>query len=249
MNTADPNNRRKFIRLSKIFPVEFMLIDAHAVPQSALLQGFTRNLSRSGLCVEINALPAETAARLAEGSRSLLFINVPLHRRPVRAVAAVVWLQKTAAPYDGSYRLGMAYESIGAHEQRALFQYALAEALLPAAGIFLLGFFLLAGMLTARTQARRERENRVLVSRLQALADYELFVQDHLAQTALQLDSAQRSAREYAQEITRVQEALRIASERRAAEAERKNAARIAALSARISELERALAAARQEQQ
>ncbi|MBI4846180.1 MAG: PilZ domain-containing protein [Candidatus Omnitrophica bacterium] len=90
--------RRKYVRLNKIYPIELKVIDLKNNPQSSLLQGFTRDISYNGVCVEVNDFQPEYLKSLENNlSRIILYINIPFKRQPVKAVGRVAWAKNNAA--------------------------------------------------------------------------------------------------------------------------------------------------------
>ena len=51
--------RRGYIRLDSIFPVEFKFIDKESKTLSAWIQSFTNNISKGGICLTVNNLSKE----------------------------------------------------------------------------------------------------------------------------------------------------------------------------------------------
>ncbi|MDD5745852.1 MAG: PilZ domain-containing protein [Candidatus Omnitrophica bacterium] len=168
-----PNQeRRKYVRLAKIIPVELKIIDSHNTPRSDLLQGFTRDVSFEGVCVEINNFSPEYASSLAQQQgKIVVFINIPLQRHPVKAVARLAWSKHTAVPYPDSYVLGLSYEGIDPEEQKRIIRYARRSRSIPrfiAAGFALL---LICALFLAADNFRLTRINTRMVQQLALLAD------------------------------------------------------------------------------
>ena len=124
--STDRTNRRRYIRLPQVLPVEMRPLDAAAAPAgTALWQGFTRNISFDGACVEINHLDESTQTALRNGrQRVQIFINIPFPPQQITAVARIAWLQPTAVPHPQSCGLGIHYESIDPRQQRQLIRTA-----------------------------------------------------------------------------------------------------------------------------
>ncbi len=129
--------KRKYVRLNSVFPVEFRF------KESELIQGFTRNVSKDGLCIEVN-MPS-TPLPLKEEALLSLSIDIPLSKRPVRAKGRVMWLEKTD---DSSprYLIGVRYEQIGEPERKRIINYARKKKMVPyMAGTLLLFSFVWGG--------------------------------------------------------------------------------------------------------
>ncbi len=117
--------RRQYLRLDSAFPVEFQL----ASPQeknslSEWLQGFTSNIGKGGLCLQVNNLKPELARLLKDRNAKLsLKIEMPLGRKPVNAAGVLAWMEE-AAGSPGKYFIGLSYEQINARENKRIMRYA-----------------------------------------------------------------------------------------------------------------------------
>ncbi|MBU0633960.1 MAG: PilZ domain-containing protein, partial [Candidatus Omnitrophica bacterium] len=164
--------KRKYIRLNTVFPIELKVIDLASNPLSDLLQGFTCDVSFEGICVEINNFKDEYINLLKDNKgRITLFINIPLRRKPVKAVAHLVWCKKSASPYPASYMIGMAYEAIDREEQKRIITYAKRTRVYPR---LIAGFFVLLlvslGYLAVKN-VELVRNNRALTQNLSRLSE------------------------------------------------------------------------------
>ncbi len=164
--------KRKYIRLNKIFPVELKVIDLQNKPISDLLQGFTRDLSHEGVCIEINNFSDEYVEALKKKqTKILLFLNIPYKRIPVKAIASVVWARKVAMPHPQTYLLGMAYEVIDDEEQKRIIRFAKFNRWLPRLIALCLGLLILiSGYLFFKNIILTQR-NKLLVQKLTQLSD------------------------------------------------------------------------------
>lgn len=124
------SERRNYIRLDSVFPVEFRVLSADAKHSlSDILQGFTNNISKGGVCLEINNLKPELAKLIQD--RSVIFdldIEMPL-RNLVKAKAKVAWVKELVSTEPNKYLIGLAYEEIGPQQNSRLMRYAWAKKL------------------------------------------------------------------------------------------------------------------------
>ncbi|MDD4955079.1 MAG: PilZ domain-containing protein [Candidatus Omnitrophica bacterium] len=157
------DNRRKYIRISTVLPVEFCILDAAGKHITPWLQGFTHDIGKGGLCLLINDLWWGFWDKLkTKDSRLLLHINIPLKARIVTANAKVIWASQEKQKDFYRFAIGL---QLSASEQdlNSLFSYALFHKFTPIALksalaallIFSTVFFVRAHMLTV--------ENRSLV--------------------------------------------------------------------------------------
>jgi hypothetical protein len=148
MNTATDNaqsDRRQYVRLDSVFPVQFKIIAPDGTGLTEWLQGFTHNVSRGGIQLDAAFLDAHSLELLrAPGGRLLLRIRMPLYRPAVAATAKVAWL-KESGEEGQRYSLGVTYESIEKPGRRRIMRYVLAKKTVPVA-VFALVTVLLAGL-------------------------------------------------------------------------------------------------------
>ena len=100
--------------MDTVFPVEleFPQASGEKTP-SHLLQAFTRDVSAGGMSLELKVLAEEIEKKLFVPNAQLsLTINPTFSKRPVQAVAKIVWIQRQEAPLPFCYRLGVVYTQI-----------------------------------------------------------------------------------------------------------------------------------------
>ncbi len=117
--------KRKFVRLNKVFPVELQVLSSEDEALDGLIQGFTRDVSFEGLCVQVNDFnDAHIKALREKKGKVVVYLNFPLKRTPIKAVANIVWVKKVAKPYPKSCLLGMQYEVIDPKDQKRIIRFA-----------------------------------------------------------------------------------------------------------------------------
>jgi len=157
------DNRRKYIRISTVLPVEFCIIDEQNKQITPWLQGFTHDIGKGGLCLLINDLWWGFWDKLKnKDSKLLLHINIPVKKQIITATAKVIWTSQEKQ--KDFYRYVIGIQLFAKDEDiKNLFNYALFHKFTPfvlkgsivALILFSAVFFLRAHMLTA--------ENRNLV--------------------------------------------------------------------------------------
>jgi hypothetical protein len=117
--------RRQYIRLDSVFPVQFRILSLNAKEAlSEWLQGFTNNISKAGICLEVNNLNPELAKLIKNQQVKLsLAIEIPLARSPVSAMSRVAWMQDMANQPD-RYLIGLTYEEILPSSNNQIMRYA-----------------------------------------------------------------------------------------------------------------------------
>ena len=158
--------KRQYVRMKTVFPVEFMVVDERGEKISKhLLQGFTRDVSAGGICIEFKSFGKETEKELSSGTPALsLLINPPFALRPIEALASVAWIKKVEDGPTPSYHIGIRYTRIDASARRRIIGYARRLVWAPrVAAVF--GILLLAVIsVLLFHDLRLRRENRRLVN-------------------------------------------------------------------------------------
>lgn len=117
--------RRKYIRLNSVFPVQFRLesLDGERL-LSGWLQGFTNNVGKGGICLSVNNFEPEFVNLLKSREAKLsIEIELPIIKRPISAKAVVAWVQDiSAAP--NKYLIGLRYEEINQSQNSRIMYYA-----------------------------------------------------------------------------------------------------------------------------
>ncbi len=117
--------RRKYIRLESVFPVQFRLLglDGNRF-LSDWLQGFTNNVGKGGICLLVNNLSSELAKLLKEKQAKVsLGIELPIIKNPVSALAKVAWVKDIVGSPD-KYLIGLSYEEIEPRQNNKIMRYA-----------------------------------------------------------------------------------------------------------------------------
>lgn len=168
--------------MDTVIPVEIEACrDPGKDPASPILQGFTRDISAGGMCIEVKSLNPETEKiRLDPGSVLSISIDPPFSRHAIKALARVAWMRRQAQPLPARILIGIAYTRIDDKAQQRLFKYANRLVWLPrlaaVAGLLMLG--LLIGLFV--NNQKLVSENRALVTRLVEGAEKKSFVASEL---------------------------------------------------------------------
>ena len=111
--------------MGTVFPVEFAILVPSDGSPERLLQGFTRNVSESGMCIELKSFGKEVERKLSDPAASLkLTINPSFSKNPIFAAARIVWLKKEEGPQAARYFIGVDYETIDSSSQKRLIGHA-----------------------------------------------------------------------------------------------------------------------------
>jgi hypothetical protein len=207
--------KRKYIRLETVFPVEFCLLDPLSAENlSGWLQGFTNNLSRGGICLAVNKLEPSFIKLIDQKRvRLALEIQMPLGRPAINATAKIVWMD-ILDKSKGRCLIGISYENIAPSDRWRIMRYAWSKKIYPWAVmstvIFLFGVFLIShySNLTLR------RNNQALVEqlvdvlqrantvrhKLQVLSQQRQVLEERLLLTHKKLEDLKRRAQQLEQE-------------------------------------------------
>ncbi|MEA3369411.1 MAG: hypothetical protein U9Q24_03560 [Candidatus Ratteibacteria bacterium] len=179
--------RRKFVRLTYVLPVEFYMVSPdHQKRLTGLIQGFTRNVGKGGLCLEVNNLEERRALRALSGQAELLlYINLPFNQSPVETFGRVAWFKKLDS-YPHKFLLGVSYLNSDLPEVSRPIRFAKAVSCFHRAiAVFIIFLFLgLMGLSSSNVILRKT--NKRLVGRLiqiseeQSRVSQEIFYLDDL---------------------------------------------------------------------
>ena len=119
------SERRKYIRLDSVFPVEFRLLSLDGKSFfSDWLQGFTNNIGKGGICLSVNNLDAGLAQLIkGQQAKMSLKIEMPFSKKPVEALAKTAWIQGVVGQPD-KYLIGLGYEEIDPAQNNRMMHYA-----------------------------------------------------------------------------------------------------------------------------
>ena len=173
------SEQRRYVRMSTVFPVEFEILTGNGDKGSwGVLQGFTRDVSDGGMCIELKVFGRdhEEALKLpvpGSGSRSVfleLTINPTFSIHPIKATAAVIWVRKETetSARSSKYCIGVAYHAIDAKARKRLIGHAKRSVWAPRLASFM-GAVLILSLLGLWTHDQKLiLENRRLITQLQS---------------------------------------------------------------------------------
>lgn len=125
--------RRTYIRLNAVFPVEFQFLDPKTSAEiSDIKQGFTRNISKGGICLEVNNLEESLERILKESNTKLkLTLHIPLGYKEIKATANIAWYEKIKDSHPNQYLIGLAFLNIDPKDRRRIYFHARRISLAP----------------------------------------------------------------------------------------------------------------------
>jgi c-di-GMP-binding flagellar brake protein YcgR len=120
MKRSEDSNRQ-YIRLNTVFPVEFHTVDDIKNPTSSMLQGFTRDVGKGGMCIEVKSMKGEVPFNIVPGTTKVkLFINIPSDTFPTECYAIVRWVKKISEYVFDTYSFGCNYDEIEPDNQKMI---------------------------------------------------------------------------------------------------------------------------------
>lgn len=119
-------DQRQYQRLPSCFFVDFTIVRLQGdIPGINWEKGCTRNVSKTGLCLETSNLSEATLNFLNTQSIFLdLRIKVPLGVNPVKAVGEVVWFRKNEEDEKNQYSIGLHFRSITDNNLKTILRHA-----------------------------------------------------------------------------------------------------------------------------
>jgi len=159
--------RRKYLRLDTVFPVAFRLLGlGNAEYLSDWLQGFTNNVGKGGICLEIFNLNNELALILQNKSAKLeLKLELPLAKRAISAIATVAWVKQIDLR-EKRYLIGLSYEQIDRRQNNWFVRYAWMKKVLFPTAVTLVIIFALLIAVNSYVSMKLIKGNKALVDQL-----------------------------------------------------------------------------------
>lgn len=163
-------DKRQYVRLDTVFPVQFRLVTIDGkINLSDLLQGFTSNLSKGGICLCAHNFESRFLQLIKEHKvKFSLLIDIPFFKKPIPALALPVWTKEDAGEVNKCY-IGLSYEKIDSAANRKLMSYARGKKLFVP---LVLGAIVLLGALLASNSLmnmKLTQKNKALIRELTAV--------------------------------------------------------------------------------
>ena len=112
---------RRYIRLDTVFPIECQIVDKDKKVSDTILQGFTRNVGKGGMCIEIKAEKGKHPFDIVSGKTKLkLNINIPSPALATESYATVRWHEKLPEYVFDTHIIGVEYDEIESDNQKMI---------------------------------------------------------------------------------------------------------------------------------
>ncbi len=117
-----PTEQRRYIRLDHVYPVQFAFIEPSTNRIiSEWKQGFTSNVSKGGICLNLQQIDKETIVYLKLKKRDLaLKISMPLYRPPMEAKVHVTWIKEVEGAVPSKYMMGCEFTAISDKDRQRI---------------------------------------------------------------------------------------------------------------------------------
>jgi hypothetical protein len=158
---------REYLRLDSIFPVEYQFLKDNAPPDESWHHGFTHNVSKGGMCLELLKLDVEIVRLLksAKGIRLNLRIHIPIHRPAGLARARVLWF-KEEPHHLSQYRVGLVYDEIEQKVIQRIMRLAYGKIVLPRLALISIAVLFFGFITIAYNNFRLSSYNKKLIKDL-----------------------------------------------------------------------------------
>ena len=174
--------KRRYIRLDSVFPVDFRLIaQDDQTFLSDWIQGFTNNISEEGICLSVNNLKLEFVELIQKGQVNLsLNMQIPLSNRAARAKGVPIWI-RPVSNQPGQYAIGLSYSQISTRDNRRIVGYTRMRYLLPRLSYGLLIILALGIGISGYFNWRLTKDNRNLIHQLVQVLENSKLAQDTIS--------------------------------------------------------------------
>ena len=179
------DDRRNYIRLDSVFPVQFRLLTLDGKHfLSGWLQGFTNNIGRGGICLEIRHLNPETVF-LIKSQKVILSIDIemPVFKAPIGAMTQIAWC-KDAPTEPNRCLVGLRYQQIDTRQNAQMIRYARMRRLFVPGVVMLVIVLVLAFGIRSYQNMRLNYGNRVLVEQMTKLLHESVAAREKVEKTA-----------------------------------------------------------------
>ena len=162
------NDKREYLRLDSVFPVEFQILLDNRLQDFGWQHCFTHNISKGGICLEIPRLEQQVVTLLNSPGeiRFNLRIHIPIHMPPTNAAAKVLWFKKEEGHHLSQYRVGLKYDNIDAAALGRIMRFAYTKVNLPRLALAIIAVLFLGFAFTTYNNFRLVSANKKLIKQM-----------------------------------------------------------------------------------
>ena len=166
------SERRRYIRISTVLPVEFYVFDEKGNKITPWLQGFTHDIGKGGIGLIVNDLWWGYWDRFNfRGAELFLRINFPLKGEILSLRAKVSWIGEAKQRDFNQYKVGLEFVGIDQAKAATLFKYAIVKKTTPYATTAIVAGLVAFSFLLFWRISSLIRENKRLVANFVAVLD------------------------------------------------------------------------------
>jgi hypothetical protein len=163
--------RRKYIRLDSVFPVEIYTESRSKEKPRRLIQGFTRDVSLGGLCLSVNDPDQELISHMAIGAEPFeITVNLPLGHT-VHARVRVAWHEFRQLARHRQLIAGVSYVEISDAGRQGIVDAARRIKYLPKAGAVAAAILAVLLVFSNYQAAQLRSKNEDLIRRFQQVRE------------------------------------------------------------------------------
>lgn len=166
-NKRSEIQRRRYLRLDSVFPVQFQVLGLDGKAVSEWMQGFTHNVSRGGVLLDAHIIPEEFATVVLNRQAKIsVKIMMPLFSPAVNAIANIVWAETLPG---GGIRAGLSYETVLRGHTARIMRHAWVKFLAKPAAISFIAVLGIGLAVNSYINMQLIKGNKQLVSQLIAI--------------------------------------------------------------------------------
>jgi len=124
----NPEDRRRFVRIPSVIPIHYQLVPwgQGDAPDPEIRVGFTQDLSKTGLCLEVSGLPAELDKAFEERRLGgwAIHLDVVMPDRALRIDGRLAWVEPMTHPDLKKYLLGIEFLDLEPRDAKAIARFA-----------------------------------------------------------------------------------------------------------------------------
>ncbi len=118
--------QRKYIRLNTAFPVEFQKIEDGKDSRFDIYQGYTRDISRTGMRIETLTVHGKELKELVPDETKLkLIVNIPSKNITTVVTATIRWINKVEDTTVNRYSIGVSFDEAPGPDLGNIIKHAL----------------------------------------------------------------------------------------------------------------------------
>jgi hypothetical protein len=201
------NNRRKYIRLSTILPVEFFIADKNGKKITPWIQGFTHDIGKGGICLVVNDLWWGFWDKFNKDKNKIfLRIKLPFKKEPLFLEAIIRWKESEELKKFKQYKVGLEFVTSKKEKSGSIFRFAIFKKVVPIAVILILVVFVLFSSFLFWETNRLAKENRRLVSDHVEILQKNSFLSQSLEENKQAQEFLEKRKQQLGQKITDLEE-------------------------------------------